>query len=75
VYRVDFGADILPRHVEAFLPTLDGLVRFMEVGEDDMKNSDGGRWYDEHVSVSLHLRADMMRRIMNDPWLRKYRDE
>jgi hypothetical protein len=42
VYRVDFGAVILPRHAEAFLPSLDGLVQFTEVRGDDTKNADGG---------------------------------
>ena len=72
-----FGGGILPRHVEVFTPNnVDGSVHIMGVGEGrkQMMAAEGERWYDECVSVSLHIKAEVMQSILQDPLLQKYRD-
>ncbi|UJR19939.1 hypothetical protein I4U23_023071 [Adineta vaga] len=69
-YEIDFGMG-LPRFVDAFMPSVDGCVHLMENGNtNDAKKKN---WYDETVSVSLHLRTNIMNKLLNDPDLRKYR--
>jgi hypothetical protein len=75
--KVHFGGGILPRHVEVFTPNnVDGSVHIMGVGEGrkQMMAAEGERWYDECVSVSLHIKAEVMQSILQDPLLQKYRD-
>jgi hypothetical protein len=71
VYGVDFvGGDegrAPPRYVEAVMPSVDGCVQVMEAGHND--NGDNG---DAGTSVSLHLAADVMDRLLHDPLLRKF---
>jgi hypothetical protein len=70
VYEVDFGIGV-PRFVDAFMPNMDGCVQIMENGNTIGRAKNN--WYDETVSVSLHLRTDVMEKLLNDPELRKYR--
>lgn len=75
VYEVDFVGGTRPRYVEAVMPENDGCLQVMEAGGDVMQ--DGGQraqWYDDGASVSLHLREDVMEKLLKDPLLRKYRD-
>ncbi|CAF0919135.1 unnamed protein product [Didymodactylos carnosus] len=70
-YGVDFGTGE-PRFVDAFMPNVDGCVQLMENGNvGDTKKSN---WYDGTVNVSLHLRTDVMEKLLDDPELRKYRN-
>lgn len=70
VYEVDFGTGV-PRFVDASMPSVDGCVHLMENGDD--RDTEKDNWYDETVSVSLHLRTDVLEKFLNDPDLRKYR--
>lgn len=65
---VDFGAGV-PTYVEAVMPSTDGCIQVMEAGEYGSEK----HWYDDAVVVSLHLRDDVMQRLLKDPTLRKYR--
>ncbi|KAF9059784.1 hypothetical protein BDP27DRAFT_1238072 [Rhodocollybia butyracea] len=74
-YDVDFGFGSKPRMVDPLMPETDGCVQIMESGSE----SDGtplpdtsSNWYNTGVSVSFHLREDVMARLLNDPWLRKH---
>lgn len=70
VYEVDFGVG-LPRFVDAFMPNVDGCVHIMENrNTSDMKKDN---WYNETVSISLHLKTDVMEKLLDDSELRKYR--
>jgi len=46
-----------------------------------MKKAEGGpqvqftSWYEDGITVSLHLRADVMEKLLKDPFLRKYETE
>ncbi|KAI0772988.1 transferase family-domain-containing protein [Trametes elegans] len=73
-YGVDFGAGRPPRYVDAVMPSADGCFHVMEAGPPAAGRRNGGRWYDEPVCLSLHLRADVMARLLQDPELRKHRD-
>lgn len=69
VYGVDFVGDdegAPPRYVEAVMPSVDGCVQVMEAGHNDNDNGDAG------TSVSLHLAADVMNKLLHDPLLRKF---
>lgn len=55
VYDVDFGWD-KARFIDPFMPEVDGLVQLME----------GGPGCDGSVAVSLHMRAEIMGRILAD---------
>ncbi|KAF8075032.1 hypothetical protein FPV67DRAFT_1619832 [Lyophyllum atratum] len=63
---VDFGTGA-PAYVEAVMPSCDGCIQIMEAGKGGAE-----RWYDKAVTMSLHLRADVMQRFLKDPALRKY---
>ncbi|KAK7056866.1 hypothetical protein VNI00_002583 [Paramarasmius palmivorus] len=69
VYDVDFGFG-RPRIVDPNMPVCDGCVQIMETGV-----TEGGKksWHDDGASVNLHLRTDVMERLLADPLLRKYR--
>jgi hypothetical protein len=69
-YDIDFGIGI-PRFVDAVMPDMDGCVQIMENGH--LNHTNEINWYDGTVSVSLHLRADVINKLINDPQLRKYR--
>ncbi|KAK7449176.1 hypothetical protein VKT23_013325 [Stygiomarasmius scandens] len=76
-YDVDYGFG-RPRMVESLMPECDGCVQVMESG---LKKAEGGPqvqftpWYEDGVTVSLHLRADVMEKLLKDPFLRKYDTE
>lgn len=70
VYDVDFGIDV-PTFVDAFMPDMDGCVHIMENGNASDRKPDN--WYDETVSIYLYLRTDTMKKLLDDPELRKYR--
>ncbi|KAI0672117.1 hypothetical protein C8Q78DRAFT_1068740 [Trametes maxima] len=70
-YGLDFGGGAPPRFVDAVMPSMDGCIHVMEAGPGE--GIKGGRWYDESVCLSLHLRADAMERLLADPELRKRR--
>ncbi|KZV93946.1 hypothetical protein EXIGLDRAFT_716574 [Exidia glandulosa HHB12029] len=66
VYEIDFVGDGRPvRYVDALMPDVDGCLCIME-GE----KATGRQWYDDSVCVSLHLKADVMLRVLVDPLLR-----
>ena len=68
--EVDFGTGV-PRFVDAVMPNVDGCVHIMENGDATDRKKDN--WYDGTVSVSFHLRTDVMEKLLHDPELRKYR--
>ncbi|CAF0856055.1 unnamed protein product [Adineta steineri] len=70
-YEVDFGIGV-PRFVNALMPSVDGCVHLLENG--NTKGTEKINRYDEAVSVSLHLRKDVMEKLLVDPELRKYRN-
>ncbi|CAF0884719.1 unnamed protein product [Adineta steineri] len=70
-YEVDFGIGV-PRFVNALMPSVDGCVHLLENG--NTKGAEKINRYDEAVSVSLHLRKDVMEKLLVDPELRKYRN-
>ncbi|KAI0767616.1 transferase family-domain-containing protein [Fomes fomentarius] len=76
-YGVDFGGGTPPRYVDAVMPSADGCFHVMEAGPPEVvseKTGGSGRWYNEPVCLSLHLKADMMEKLLKDPEFRKYRD-
>ncbi|KAI0767622.1 transferase family-domain-containing protein [Fomes fomentarius] len=76
-YGVDFGGGTPPRYVDAVMPSMDGCIHVMEAGPPTVVSSEktggSGRWYNEPVCLSVHLKADVMERLLKDPELRKYR--
>jgi hypothetical protein len=72
--KVDFGAGIPPCHIEPFVPSnLDGCVFILEAG-DGGNTTPGARWYHGYVGVSLRIKVEVMRNILKDPLLQKYKD-
>jgi hypothetical protein len=73
VYAVDFGAG-RPQFVEPVMPDADGCVQIMEAGAQPLAKtaSEIRKWYDEPVGVRLHLRQDVMQRLLVDSRLRMY---
>jgi len=69
---VDFGAGV-PSYVEAVMPSVDGCVHIMETGNSNSQRNRSWRWYHSTVTVSLHLRTDVMQKVLKDPALRMYR--
>ncbi|ESK90463.1 transferase family protein [Moniliophthora roreri MCA 2997] len=70
VYDLDFGFGRKPRMVDPNMPVCDGCVQIMETGIlGDGKKS----WHDDGAAISLHLRTDVMERLLADPLLRKYK--
>jgi hypothetical protein len=70
VREVDFGRGI-PMKVEAVMPSVDGVLQLME-GTANLDVSGPNKWYNNPVSVSVHLRTDVMQKVLQDPMLRKY---
>ncbi len=59
VWGLDFGGGA-PQYVEAVMPKVDGCIQVMEAG------------HGEGMRVSLHLREDVMQKLLKDQLLRKY---
>ncbi|KAI0366563.1 hypothetical protein BV20DRAFT_1095046 [Pilatotrama ljubarskyi] len=80
VYELEFAGGMRPRDTDPVMPSMDGCIHIMEAHSSSVGTvggatySAGGRWYDEPVCLSLHLAADVMRRLLKDPELRKYRN-
>lgn len=72
VRDIDFGTGV-PVYAEAVMPSVDGLIQVMEGVSSQLNESDSKNWYNAPVSVSLHLRTDVMEKVLQDPELRKYR--
>lgn len=78
LYEVDFGTGSLPRYVEAVMPSCDGIVEIMEAaptGADAGVQHDSKKqkhWSDDGVDVSVCLEQEAMKRLVQDPLLRKY---
>jgi hypothetical protein len=72
IQEVDFGMGV-PNYVDAVMPNCDGCVQVMEGRGKRDPASESGQWYNDTVIVSLHLREDVMQRLLKDPVLRKYR--
>ncbi|KAG6856261.1 hypothetical protein H0H87_006017 [Tephrocybe sp. NHM501043] len=66
---VDFGKGA-PIHVDAVMPSTDGCVQVMEA---DQSSPGKKAWHEKGGIVSLHMRGDVIQRILKDPALRKYR--
>ncbi|KII91091.1 hypothetical protein PLICRDRAFT_158656 [Plicaturopsis crispa FD-325 SS-3] len=69
MYALDFGAGSAPRYAEAAMPSVDGCIQVMERGP---AQENSGHWCEDGVSVSLHLKEDVMQNLLNDPLLRRY---
>jgi hypothetical protein len=71
VYDVDFGLNDSPRirYAEGVIPDLDGCVLIKEAPPSPNAESSGGSWTDNGVDVSIHLRAEDMKRLIVDPLL------
>ncbi|KAJ5651188.1 transferase family protein [Penicillium longicatenatum] len=71
VYDVDFGLNDSPRirYAEGVIPDLDGCVLIKEAPPSPSADSSGGSWTDNGVDVSIHLRAEDMKRLTVDPLL------
>ncbi|EIW53201.1 uncharacterized protein TRAVEDRAFT_173856 [Trametes versicolor FP-101664 SS1] len=77
LYGIDFGSGAPPRYVEAVLPNMDGVFHAMEAkatSGDGALQGGNRRWYDGPVCVSLHFNKEAMRKLLEDPELRKYKD-
>ncbi|KAF8577884.1 hypothetical protein K439DRAFT_1654977 [Ramaria rubella] len=72
IYDINFGTGP-PMHVNPTMPSADGCVQVMEARNVPRERTKGGKWYEDGVSVSLHLKADVMQRLLGNPRLRKYR--
>ncbi|KAJ3713446.1 hypothetical protein C8R42DRAFT_593428 [Lentinula raphanica] len=72
VHDVDFGFGSKPRMVDSLLFECDGCVQILESGVSTSRNSEWTPWYEAGVSVGMHFKEDVMRRMLEDPWLRKY---
>lgn len=72
VREVDFGTGV-PMYADAVMPSVDGLIHVMEGVSNQLDESGSKKWYNTPVSVSLHLRTDVMEKVLQDPELRKYR--
>ncbi|TBU57877.1 transferase family-domain-containing protein [Dichomitus squalens] len=71
-YGIDFGTGTAPRLVEALMPNIDGCVHVMEGAPSTSGSEAQWRWYDRPVCVSLHVEKEALRRLLEDPELRKY---
>ncbi|KAF9022432.1 hypothetical protein BDZ89DRAFT_1070705 [Hymenopellis radicata] len=63
-YEIDFGMGGA-RAVEAVMPSMDGCIQVM----DASAARGGGRWYENGIVASLHLREDVMKNLLEDPLL------
>ncbi|KIK68858.1 hypothetical protein GYMLUDRAFT_67568 [Collybiopsis luxurians FD-317 M1] len=74
IYDVDFGFGSRAKIVHPLMPECDGCIQIMESGLEfeGAQTSSWIPWYKTGVSVSLHLREDVMANLLADPWLRKY---
>ncbi|PCH38456.1 transferase protein [Wolfiporia cocos MD-104 SS10] len=79
LYGVDFGSGSPPRYVEAVMPSCDGCVQIMEAAPVSAAGAKGERdrnqvrhWCDDGVDVSVHLEAEALKRLVEDPLLHKY---
>lgn len=71
LYDIDFGSG-RPRYVEAIMPHMDGLVQLMEAAPmGGSLNAGKKHWAADGVDVQLHLATETMRRLLDDPILRK----
>ncbi|KAG5639082.1 hypothetical protein H0H81_007026 [Sphagnurus paluster] len=68
---VDFGAGCAAQ-VEAVMPSVDGVIQVMEAAGNHSSKQNSGHWYNGPVTVSLHLRDDVMQKLLKDSDLRKY---
>ncbi|KAG6910208.1 hypothetical protein DXG01_012343 [Tephrocybe rancida] len=68
---VDFGRGP-PIHVDAVMPSTDGCVQVMETGQGDVGKTS---WHGKGATVSIHLRDDVMQSVLQDPALKKYREQ
>lgn len=71
VYEVDFGLNESPkiRYAEGVLPDLDGCVLIKEGPPPQNADGSGRSWTENGVDVSIHLRAEDMERLLEDPLL------
>ncbi|THU85664.1 hypothetical protein K435DRAFT_732098 [Dendrothele bispora CBS 962.96] len=82
IYDVDFGFGRRPRLAESLMPECDGCIQVMESGVSNPKDVNeeisGATsrkftpWYENGVAVSLHLRTDVMDKVLADTLLRRY---
>lgn len=79
IYGINFGAGSTARYIETVMPNMDGCLQIMEAGgsfkEDIISQHTAGDWYDEGVSVTLHIASDAMEKLLKDPLLRKYKKD
>ncbi|OAQ58686.1 transferase family protein [Pochonia chlamydosporia 170] len=74
VYDVDFGFDAVLRYVDGVVPYMDGNVVIKEA-PPRLRNSGGGtelkspEWTDHGVDVTIHICAEDMKRLLEDPLL------
>ncbi|KAJ5925241.1 transferase family protein [Penicillium verhagenii] len=71
VYDVDFGLNESPRirFTEGVIADLDGCVLIKEAPPPYGVDGWGASWTDNGVDVSIHLRAEDMERLIEDPLL------
>ncbi|KAJ5273161.1 transferase family protein [Penicillium angulare] len=71
IYDIDFGLSASPiiRFAEGVVADLDGCAVIKEAPPGKDNGDLGGSWTDHGVDVSLHLRAEDMERLIEDPLL------
>lgn len=74
VYGIDFGAGSSPRYVQPLMPSIDGCLQIMEAAGSISKDAahTTSHWYENGVSVRLHLESNAMEKLLKDPLLRAY---
>jgi len=61
IYKVDFGCG-RASYVDSVMPECDGCLQVME----DPIQRGGKKWYEGDVLVSLHLREDVLKKLIQD---------
>lgn len=77
--HVAFEPNVRPVWVEALMPNVDGMVQIMErCGNPNTQTSNGNssigkdKWWANGVTMSVRLRHDVMKRLVNDQRLRAF---
>ncbi|KAE8313514.1 hypothetical protein BDV41DRAFT_536756 [Aspergillus transmontanensis] len=73
VYDIDFGlhhASTGIRYAQSVMPNLDGIVMIQEAPPSNLTNVPAPKsWTENGVDVSIHIRAEDMDRLVQDPLL------
>lgn len=71
LYDVDFGLSDKPiiRYADAVIPDLNGQLVIKEAPPSDTSKTGGSNWTENGVDISIRIRTEDMKRLVQDPML------